>query len=104
MKIVKVVFVVLAVLAMIAGALWHFWARDTVAFANIGTSFAAKQVCSCVFVAERTLDSCKGDSLTDISQLSFKQSEDSVTASAAGGLISNTAQYQSGLGCTLIID
>lgn len=104
MKIVKVVFIILAVLAVIAGALWHFWARDTVAFADIGTSYAAKQVCSCVFIAERTLESCKGDSLTDISQLSFEQGEDGVTASAAGGIISNTARYQSGLGCTLVIE
>lgn len=101
MKIVKIVFVILAVLAVAAGSLWQFWAKDQVAFADIGTGYTAKQVCSCVFIAERSLESCKGDSLRDISQLSIEQGEDLITVSAARGLISNTARFQRGLGCTL---
>ena len=101
MKIVKVLFVVLAVLVLAAGAVWQFWAKGQVEMANIGTAFAAKHVCSCMFVAERSLESCKSDMLRDISQLSFEVEEESVTASAAGGLISQTARFQSGLGCAL---
>lgn len=101
MKIVKVVFGALLGIALIGGLIWHVWARDAVAFANIATGFSAKQLCSCVFVAERSLESCKGDALSDLSRLTFEQGEDSVTASVLGGLVSNTARYQSGLGCAL---
>ena len=45
------------VLVLLVGiGVWS--ARDTFATARIGTTYVAKQTCSCLFVAGRPLDSC----------------------------------------------
>src|SRR5258708_79142 len=49
--------VAIAVIAIIAA----YFARGQIALAEIGTGFAAKETCSCLFVSRRQLDSCKRD-------------------------------------------
>lgn len=51
---------VTAALVLLAGTgLWS--SRDTFATARIGTTYVAKQNCSCLFVAERPFESCRAD-------------------------------------------
>jgi hypothetical protein len=53
-----------------------------------------------LFVARRSLDSCHTDFDAEATRpLDVKISENSVTASALGGLVSAEAQYESGYGC-----
>ena len=114
MNAVKVLLIILAGLALIGGAVWHFWLKDQVVFADIASAYGAKQVCSCHFVADRALESCLGDFTEDVSQISFTVTasettvdgvsarDDTVTARVLGGLIQNQARYEPGLGCTLV--
>ena len=114
MKSVKAVLITLLALIVIGGAVWQFWFKQQVAFAQVATAYGAKQVCSCRFVAERALESCFGDFTEDVSAVSFKVSssrvtengvsaeEDTVTASVLGGLIKNRARFEPGLGCTVV--
>jgi len=115
MKLVKAILILLAVLAVVFGLFWQFWLKDQVALAKVATAYGAKQVCSCLFVAGREMESCRTDFTQDISAISFevKQSytttedhatitQETVRASALAGLISDTAQFEPGLGCTLV--
>ena len=113
MNAVKVLLITLAALIVIGAAVWQFWLKDQVEFADIASAYGAKQVCSCHFVAEREFDSCLGDFTEDISQVSFSvsssqvtengvsSSDRTVTASVLGGMIQDRARFEPGLGCTL---
>lgn len=115
MKFVKAIFAVLIVLALIAAAVWHFYLKEQRQFALVATAYSAKMICSCRFVAERSMDSCMSDFTEDVSQLDFEvidhrtKKDDvtiklrrSVTASAPFGLSKDTAVFEPGLGCTLV--
>jgi hypothetical protein len=87
-----------AVLAAGAGAVF---ASDAPAFLRIGTAYAAKQTCSCLFVSGRELASCKGEyDQTSARLLSWRADERSVTVSALG-LVSAEAVFEEGFGCRL---
>lgn len=90
---------IIGVLAVLIGiGVWS--GRDTYATARVGTVYVAKQTCSCLFVAERSLDSCYTDFDAEATRpLDVRVSQNNVTVSALGGLISARAQYDQGYGC-----
>lgn len=90
---------VIVVLVLLVGI--GAWAsRDTFATARIGTTYLAKQTCSCLFVAERPLESCRTDFDAEaVRALDVVTAKDSVTVSALGGLISARAKFEQGYGC-----
>ena len=108
MKFTKAFLFLLLVLALIGAGMWQFLLKDQVALAKVATASTAKQICSCRFVAKREMDSCQTDFTQDISQLKITEShidatgraDQSVTVSALA-IVSATATYQPGLGCTL---
>jgi hypothetical protein len=74
--------------------------RDTFATARIGTTYVAKQTCSCLFVAKRPLNACHADFDTEATRaLDVSVANDGVTVSALGGMISARAQFEPGYGC-----
>jgi hypothetical protein len=89
----------LALLIGIAGAAWA--GKDAYAYARIGTTYAAEITCSCLYVAGRDMDSCKTDYPAEaVKQFTWKVEKDRVTVSAAGGLVSATARFEDGYGCS----
>ncbi|MEM5515496.1 hypothetical protein WNY37_00950 [Henriciella sp. AS95] len=102
MKLVKGFAVLVVALGVVAIAAWQFWLKDQVAFGEVATAYGAKVVCSCRFVAEREMASCKNDFTEDVSAVTFKETGNSIMASAAAGLVSATATFEPGLGCTLV--
>lgn len=109
MKFAKSFVGIIVVLALAGAGIWHFWLKDQAAFGQVATAYAAKQICSCRFVSERDMESCKTDFTQDISQLKISEfieeldtgeTTQGVTASALG-VISATASYEPGLGCVL---
>lgn len=101
MKIVKVLLIVFVVLLVIAGLGWQFWLKDQVAFAKVATAYGAKQVCSCLHVGERPLESCMDDFTVDISAVTIADDGAVTTASVLGGLVKSEASFTPGLGCKL---
>ena len=109
MKFTKAFLILVAVLLVIGGALWQFFLKGQVAFGNVASAYAAKQICSCRFVSEREMESCMTDFTQDISALTITETyidptgrtDQSVTASALGGIIAAKATYEPGLGCVL---
>lgn len=108
MKYAKAFLIIIFMFFIIAMAAWQFFLKEQVAFGNVATAYAAKQICSCRFVSGREMESCMTDFTQDISQLKITESyidatgrtDQSVTASALG-LISAKARYQPDLGCVL---
>ena len=90
---------ILGVLVLLLGiGVWS--SRDTFATARIGTTYVAKQICSCLFVAGRSLESCHTDFEAEaLRALDVQVSEQAVTASALRGYISARAQFEQGYGC-----
>jgi hypothetical protein len=75
-------------------------ARDTFATARIGTTYVAKQTCSCLFVAGRPPDSCRTDFDPEaLRSLDIATGDSAVTVSAVGGLISARAEFEKEYGC-----
>jgi hypothetical protein len=69
---------------------------------RLGSGYAAKQTCSCMFVSGRTLDSCR----TDLDPLALKLvrlhvGSDDVRASV-GGVWSARARFDAARGCSLV--
>jgi hypothetical protein len=86
------------VIVIVAGAMYA--GRDTWASARIGTVYVAKQTCSCLFVAGRTMDSCRTDyDPAALKPLTVDATDKGVKVSALGGLVSARAEFEQGFGC-----
>ena len=105
MKYVKAFGIVIVVVGLAAGVIWQFWGKDLKAQADIGAAFAAKHVCSCLHVAERTMESCSNDfvdqTMTTVSRSKMiggtTHGHRAVRACASA-----TARFEPGLGCALV--
>ena len=68
--------------------------------ADIGAGFVAKQLCSCIFVGERELESCQLDLGPELARVRFERTEDGVHAWVPL-LASRNARHREETGCTL---
>lgn len=102
MKVVKAFAIVIVGLGAVAIVVWQFWLKGEVARAEVGAAYGAKMVCSCRFVAEREMTSCLTDFTADLGPVEFSEVNQSIEASIAGGIISATAVFEPGQGCTLV--
>jgi hypothetical protein len=68
--------------------------------ARIGAGFAAKQICSCLFVADREYDSCLTDLPPQLQGADFTFIDRSVIVNAYG-LAHARADLKPGYGCSL---
>lgn len=109
MTFAKAFLILLAALGLIGLGLWQFVLKDQVAFGQVASAYAAKQICSCRFISERPLEACKQDFTQDISQLDIsvvtenidgQVARQSVVASALG-IISAEAVHRPDFGCVL---
>jgi hypothetical protein len=91
--------VTLAAIA-IASTAWAL--QGQIAYARIATSYAAKQTCSCLYVSERTLESCIADFPEDVREsIAVTQDGDTVRASVLFGAISAEAVADGEFGCRI---
>ena len=77
-------------------------ACDRVEGMRIGVNYTAKNLCSCLFVAERDRDSCYGDMIGEVEQIPVEVDADAGTVRASiFGLIVGEASHERGHGCRL---
>ena len=90
-----------AAVLIVTGAV--YLGRDQVALARIGTGFAAKQTCSCLYVSRRSFPSCMTDfDPTTARWFAWHVDERNVTVSALFGIFSSTSVFDDGFGCHVV--
>lgn len=82
---------------LVVGALVWQHLRDQVA---VGAGYVAKEMCSCVFVGERSLESCRADVPTSMDRVQVELGEDRVRAFVPG-LGERIARHEPPYGCVL---
>ena len=108
MKLVKALLVVAGIVLFAAGLIAIFYPNQQAAHAEglaraeILASLGAKQVCSCLHVAGRELDSCQGDFTLDMTGISYTDENNITRATSHEGRVSAQAKFTPGVGCTLI--
>lgn len=90
-----------AVLAAIAAALFAF--REPIrGYSAISTAYSARVVCSCRFVAGRSLADCAKDKLAGMELVTLVDDEAARSVTARFPLMARTtATYREGYGCVL---
>lgn len=94
-------WILLVVLAsgLVVGALYAQRARRV---ARIGAGYVAKEMCSCVFVAQRDFGSCRADIPASMARVRVIALEADAEVRAWLPLLAErTARYHEGRGCTL---
>ena len=78
------------------------WYLPTRAAVDIGAGLLAKQICSCVFVAERSVEDCRADQFEMMDAIRVEVRHDAGRVRAwLPALGTRTALYRDGLGCVL---
>lgn len=92
--------IAIVVVVLVAAGGYAAW-RTSIA-ADVGAAAMAKVACSCVFVDQRTLESCRADDPPGFEQVSVSIDMEARTATGtAAGVISRRATYSDAFGCTL---
>jgi len=97
---------VLAGAGVLVGAalVWGVWSwyLPTRRAVDIGAGMLAKQVCSCVFVADRSVDDCRADQFESMDPIRLEVRHDEKRVRAwLPALGERTAIHREGLGCVL---
>jgi hypothetical protein len=93
--------VLVVIVAAAAGGAWA--SRDQITYAHIATGYAAKQLCSCLHVAGRDLESCLADYPEDARRnITVAEEGDSVRASVLFGAIRSEAVFDGEYGCRIV--
>lgn len=98
MTFLKKTSLVLAVAALGYGGYYGY------TYASIGAGYAAKAVCSCVFVSGRSLESVVAEDLYAVKGIATSEVDraNRTATTRVLGIASKTAAYREGLGCTLL--
>lgn len=76
--------------------------RPLQAAVDVGAAMLAKQICSCVYVADRELADCRADQFASMDQIQIEVLRDEGRVRAwVPALGERTAIYRDGFGCTL---
>ncbi len=91
----------LAVIAVVLALGWQFRAPAQV-YARAATAYSARVVCSCRFVAGRSLEDCAKDKLEGMELVSLVDDVEQRSVTARFPLLaSDTARFRKGYGCVL---
>ncbi len=93
-----IIGLIVAVLVVVGG----YSAWQTSIAADVGAAAMAKVTCSCVFVEQRSLESCRADDPPGFEQVTVTVDANAKTATGSvAGVIFRHAAYSEAYGCTL---
>jgi len=87
-----------ALIVLLAGGGWGYLRLR--GQAAIGAGYVAKELCSCIFVGGRKLESCRSDVPESMDMVRAELLPDGVRGFVTG-LASRVARFEPGFGCTL---
>ena len=89
-------------LAVALGVFWFSWVRPTRFAVDIGAGMLAKQMCSCLFVAERDEPGCRADQMPSLDPIQLEVRSQPRSVRAFVPLLGERiAVHRDGFGCTL---
>ena len=97
-------FMLGALTALVLGLalIGYGWIVQTTHAVDIGAGMLAKQVCSCFYLANRSLEDCRADQMASMDAIDVEILEDEMRVRAwVSGLGERQAFYRQGFGCTL---
>ena len=96
-------FATIALVVVVAGAAaWWTWGTEAMGYAEAGTAYGAKTVCSCRYIGGRDTKSCEQDFVPGMELVMLSEDDATRSVTASVPLIaSHTAQYREGFGCVL---
>ncbi len=98
----KILLAAAAVGLVAIGLVFWRWYLPTRTAVDIGAAMLAKQMCSCVYVANRDLADCRADQFPSMDPIELEILRDQERVRAwVPGLGERTAIHREGLGCTL---
>lgn len=98
----KILRAVAVAVAAVVGLVFWLWYLPTRAAVDIGAAMLAKQVCSCVYVANRNVADCRADQFASMDPIELEILDDPEGVRAwLTGFAERTAIHREGLGCTL---
>lgn len=84
------------------GIAYQLWYEPTRLAVGIGAGMLAKQLCSCVFVADRDLEDCRADQLESMDPIQVELDAERARVRAfLPGFGERLAVHRDGLGCSL---
>lgn len=99
-RIVLWVFLALLALAII-GILWNLGAIRN--YANVGSAYGARVICSCRYVGGRALGDCEKDLEPGMEAVSLSDDSDAKRVTAYVPLLAEQqAEFRNGYGCVLL--
>lgn len=88
-------------IALLLGLGWYFHAPAQ-GYARAATAYSARVICSCRFVAGRSLEDCAKDKLEGMELVSLVDDVEQASVTARFPLLaSDTATFRKGYGCVL---
>lgn len=79
-----------------------FWLPGFHRQVHMGAGYLAKQMCSCVFVAERSIASCRSDMLPQMDRIELEPlAQGQGIRAFVPVLAERIARFEEGFGCTL---
>jgi hypothetical protein len=98
----RALIVAAAALSLAGAAGYVFWVVPTRQAVAIGSGMLSKQMCSCLFVAERSQSECRADQFESMDPIQVEILGDpSGVRAFVPWLGERTATWRSGFGCTL---
>ena len=93
-------WLVIALVVIVAvGVGGYFGLQRPMLYGRIGTTYAAKQTCSCLFVSGRSLAACQADLPGPADNLIKLSVEGHHVQASAYGIVHASASYEEGYGC-----
>lgn len=93
--------VLLGIAVVVAAGAVFAW-RNIAYQVDVGAGFVAKQICGCIFIAGRSLESCRPDLLPAMDRILAEVTESPPRVRGYVQLFaSRTATYDPATGCTL---
>jgi len=89
------------VIGLVVGVAAAIYLPPLRASAGTGAGFVAKQMCSCVFVSDRSFDACRPDMMEVMDDIQAEVEGTGVRASVPLFLVERLATFDEGYGCTL---
>jgi len=98
----RIAWIGLLVVIFSIGLTWVGWVVPTRSAVAVGAGMLAKQMCSCVYIAGRSVAACRADQMEALDPIQIEMTDEPSSVRAFVPLLGERlAVHREGFGCTL---